>query len=78
MCENSAVAWSEYQSHQNNTEQAVRHKIAQDLLTHKAFCEENGLPDMYINGLDRARIIVLTGPMSHSDRDTPWTQEKLL
>ncbi len=78
MCENVAVSWSEYESHKQRVEQSVRHQIAQDLTNHKAFCEKNGLPDMYINGLTRARTIVLWGPVSSLPDDTPWMQDKLL
>lgn len=78
MRDNSAVSWSEYESHRQQVEYAVRQKISKELLEHGRFCEDNGMPEMYINGIERARMLVLTGVSLRHEQESAWSQERLL
>lgn len=78
MCDNSAVSWSQYESHRQEIEYEVRQKISRELLEHGRFCEQNGMPEMYVNGIERARVLVLTGVGLRHEQESAWSQERLL
>lgn len=77
MCENSAVSWSEYSSHNSRVEYEVRQKISQELLKHIHFLEKTSTPECYIQGIERARVFVLNNISITSDTVEVETQEKL-
>ena len=77
MCDNGAVSWSEYSSHNSRVEYEVRQNISQELLKHIRFLEKTETPECYIQGLERARILVLNNISTTNDTEEVETQEKL-
>lgn len=77
MCDNTAVGWSEYSRHVSNVETEVRQKLSRELLQHIRFLEEDGSPECYIQGVERARVLVLNNTSIRSSEDGVETQEKL-
>lgn len=77
MADNEAVSWSEYESHNRNTEYIVRHKIAQELLEHIEILDKQKSPECFIQGIERARNIVLTNISSKFVTEEVDPQEKL-
>lgn len=77
MSDNEAVSWSEYESHNRNTEYLVRHKIARELLEHIEILDNQKSPECFIQGVERARNIVLMNVNLKFVTDEVETQEKL-
>lgn len=77
MCENAAVSWSEYSRHVSNVETEVRQKISRELLQHISFLQEEGSSECYMQGVERARVLVLNNISIRSSEDGVETQEKL-
>lgn len=77
MCDNTAVSWSEYSQHLSNLEMEVRQKIARELLEHIHFLEKTQVPECYIQGVERARVLTLNNISIKNDTSGIETQEKL-
>ena len=59
MCDNAAVRWSEYELAKTQMEGEFRSKIAKQLQKHIEEYKENDFPDLYIQGMERARLLAL-------------------
>lgn len=59
MCENSAVKWSDYELAKRQQESECRRKISEELAKHVDLYRKNGFPDLYIQGMERARLLML-------------------
>lgn len=77
MCDNTAVSWSDYSHHLSNIEVEIRQKVSRELLQHIGFLQNDNTPDCYIQGLERARILVLNNISITGDTGGVETQEKL-
>lgn len=77
MCDNTAVRWSEYETSKRQIESDFRSKIADQLKKHIAEYKKNDFPDLYIQGMERARLLALyDSPLGTSPPDEA-TQDKL-
>lgn len=58
MDDNSAIRWSEYELVKRQTESSFRVKLSQELGKYIAEYKENSFPAMYIEGMERARLLI--------------------
>lgn len=77
MSDNTAVSWSEYGAHKSNIEYEVRHKIAKELLKHMEILDKQNSPECFVQGVNRARNLVLMNLNFESVTDEVDPQEKL-
>lgn len=77
MSDNTAVSWSDYSAHLSNVEYEIRHRIAKELLEHIEILDQQKSPECFVQGVQRARNIVLMNTKINSFADEVETQEKL-
>jgi|AntAceMinimDraft_5_1070358.scaffolds.fasta_scaffold03325_8 hypothetical protein len=77
MCENTAVRWSEYELAKNQLESECRNKVVIDLEKHIAKYRENDFSSEYIQGMERARLLVLYRDNVIPDTTDTACQDKL-
>lgn len=77
MCDNTAVRWSEYEMVRRQQDTEVRLKIAVELLKHIDMYRENDYSPEYIQGMERARLLVLFDQSPKSDQENSSEQETL-
>lgn len=59
MCDNTAVRWSDYELAKRQQDSEFRSKIAAELAKHIDLYRENDFSDEYLQGMERARLLVL-------------------
>ena len=75
--DNEAVSWSDYHAHHSNAETEIRQKISQELLQHMEFLDRSGAPECFIQGVERARNIVLYNLSLKDFAEDSTPQERL-
>lgn len=77
MCDNAAVQWSEFEAEKSRIESNLRNQIAEKLFQHIGISVKSGYPETYIQGMERAREIVLMTRIDDTLSDTGYVQENL-
>lgn len=77
MSDNEAVSWSDYHAHHTNAETEIRQKISKELLEHMAFLDRSGSPECFVQGIERARNIVMYNLSLKDFVEDSTTQERL-
>lgn len=77
MCDNTAVRWSDYELAKTQMESEFRSKISKELQKHIEEYKKNDFPDLYIQGMERARLLALYNTSLRSNIPDDANQEKL-
>lgn len=77
MCDNAAIRWSEYELAKTQMEGEFRSKISKQLQKHIEEYKENNFPDLYIQGMERARLLTLYDLSIKTSPPDDAKQEKL-
>jgi hypothetical protein len=77
LCDNTAVRWSEYELAKTQMESEWRSKVAKDLAKHIEEYRKNDFPDLYIQGMERARLLALHNTSITSNTPKDAEQDKL-
>lgn len=77
MCDNTAVRWSDYELSRRQQESESRTKIAAELAKHIDMYKENNYSSEYIQGMERARLLVLFDKSLKTDTEISGEQETL-
>ena len=77
MCDNTAVRWSDYELAKRQNEAEFRSRIAAELAKHIDLYRENNFPSEYIQGMERARLLVLYNKSLKEEAESLPDQETL-
>jgi hypothetical protein len=77
LCDDTAVRWSEYELAKRQQESESRAKIAAELQKHIDLYRDYGYSSEYLQGMERARLLVLFDKSLKLDKESLGDQQTL-
>lgn len=77
MCDNTAVRWSDYELAKRQQDSEFRTKIAAELAKHIDLYRDYGYSSEYLQGMERARLLVLFDKSLAEDHPPLEKQDRL-